>query len=78
MTAPADHQTHGATAAGSAHPEDTGPGETRSHSDPYGSTTDEDYGEGRVYHVTGQDWDEVAAAADDLHSDEKLVVNMGP
>jgi NADH-quinone oxidoreductase subunit D len=78
VTAPADHQTHGATAASSAHPEDSGPGDARSHSDPYGSTTDEDYDEGRVYHVTGQDWDEVVAAADDLHSDEKLVVNMGP
>jgi NADH-quinone oxidoreductase subunit D len=78
VTAPADHQTHGATAADSAHPEDTGPGEAGSHSDPYGSTTDEDYDEGRVYHVTGQDWDEVVAGADDLHSDEKLVVNMGP
>src|SRR4029077_15273240 len=38
----------------------------------------EDDEEGRVYHVTGQDWDEVVASADDLHSDERLVVNMGP
>jgi NADH-quinone oxidoreductase subunit D len=75
MTAPADHQTHGATASGTGH---AGPDEPRSHPDPYATTTDEDYDEGRVYHVTGQDWDEVVAAADDLHSDEKLVVNMGP
>jgi NADH-quinone oxidoreductase subunit D len=37
--------------------------------------------EGRVYTVTGQDWDEVVAAADeagDRPGEERLVVNMGP
>jgi NADH-quinone oxidoreductase subunit D len=78
VTAPADHQTHGATATGTAHAGDTGPEEPRSHPDPYATSTGEDYDSGRVFHVTGQDWDEVVAAADDLHSDERLVVNMGP
>jgi NADH-quinone oxidoreductase subunit D len=42
---------------------------------PYG-----DYDEGRVYHVSGQDWDEVVegAAEADREGDERLVVNMGP
>ncbi len=37
--------------------------------------------EGRVYTVSGQDWDEVVAAADeagDRPGEERLVVNMGP
>jgi NADH-quinone oxidoreductase subunit D len=37
--------------------------------------------QGRVYTVTGQDWDEVVAAADeagDRPGEERLVVNMGP
>ena len=36
--------------------------------------------EGRVYTVTGQDWDEIVAAADagDTPGSERLVVNMGP
>jgi NADH-quinone oxidoreductase subunit D len=36
--------------------------------------------EGRVYTVGGQDWDEVAASADegDRPGEERLVVNMGP
>jgi NADH-quinone oxidoreductase subunit D len=37
--------------------------------------------EGRVYHVGGQDWDDVVAAADeagDRPGEERLVVNMGP
>src|SRR4029077_17046262 len=37
--------------------------------------------EGRVYNVAGQDWDEIAAAADDVTGDgaeEHLIVNMGP
>ncbi|HTS95360.1 MAG TPA: NADH-quinone oxidoreductase subunit D [Streptosporangiaceae bacterium] len=37
--------------------------------------------EGRVYHVAGQDWDEVVAAADELGDrpdEERIVVNMGP
>jgi NADH-quinone oxidoreductase subunit D len=38
-------------------------------------------GEGRVYTVSGQDWDEIVAAADDAGDrpgSERLVVNMGP
>jgi NADH-quinone oxidoreductase subunit D len=37
--------------------------------------------EGRVYTVTGQDWDEIVAAADaagDEPGSERLVINMGP
>jgi NADH-quinone oxidoreductase subunit D len=37
--------------------------------------------EGRVYTVTGQDWDEIVAAADqagDVPGAERLVINMGP
>jgi NADH-quinone oxidoreductase subunit D len=37
--------------------------------------------QGRVYTVTGQDWDEIVAAADeagDRPGEERLVVNMGP
>ncbi len=37
--------------------------------------------EGRVYTVSGQDWDEVVAAADEMGDrpgEERLVVNMGP
>ncbi len=37
--------------------------------------------EGRVYHVGGQDWDEIVAAADeagDSRSEEHMVINMGP
>jgi NADH-quinone oxidoreductase subunit D len=36
--------------------------------------------EGRVYTVTGQDWDEIVAAADtgDSPGTERLVINMGP
>src|SRR5258708_13368593 len=40
----------------------------------------DEYDEGRVYHVGGEDWDDVVAAAADTEqsSDERLVVNMGP
>ena len=34
--------------------------------------------EGRVYTVSGEDWDEVVAAAADVVDEEQLVVNMGP
>ena len=34
--------------------------------------------EGRVFTVTGGDWDEVLAGAGDAFSEEKIVVNMGP
>jgi NADH-quinone oxidoreductase subunit D len=40
-----------------------------------------DAAEGRVYNLSGQDWDEVVAAADeagDAAGDERIVVNMGP
>jgi NADH-quinone oxidoreductase subunit D len=41
----------------------------------------DDYDEGRVYHVSGQDWDEIVdavAGGDDRSGDERMVVNMGP
>jgi NADH-quinone oxidoreductase subunit D len=65
MSAPADHQSHGASATGTS--AGAGDGEDQ-------------YDEGRVYHVSGQDWDEVVAAAssDDRAADERMVVNMGP
>jgi NADH-quinone oxidoreductase subunit D len=40
-----------------------------------------DAAEGRVYNLSGQDWEEVVAAADeagDRTGDERVVVNMGP
>jgi NADH-quinone oxidoreductase subunit D len=44
-------------------------------------TSTADSQEGRVYHVGGEDWDEVVAAAQSPEfqaSDERMVVNMGP
>ncbi len=51
----------------------TAPADNQAHSD--GA-----YDEGRVYYVSGEDWDEVvsAAAADEKTYDERMVVNMGP
>ena len=48
-----------------------------------GATTNgahDEYDEGRVYHVGGEDWDEVVAGAagSEPSSDERMVVNMGP
>ncbi|HEY1699710.1 MAG TPA: NADH-quinone oxidoreductase subunit D [Trebonia sp.] len=44
-----------------------------------GAATDADAAEGRVYDVSGEDWDKVVTAGDEDHSDnEKIVVNMGP
>ncbi len=43
--------------------------------DPYASTRETT--EGRVYTVTGQDWDEVVAGLGDAEN-ERIVVNMGP
>jgi NADH-quinone oxidoreductase subunit D len=45
------------------------------------SDADADAAEGRVYHVAGNDWDEVVASAGetgDGTSAERIVVNMGP
>ena len=45
------------------------------------SDADEDAAEGRVYTVSGEDWDEMVAAANesrDFQSGERLVINMGP
>jgi hypothetical protein len=69
VTAPTDHQTHG-------DPYDLG-GVNQERAD---ESADGSYDEGRVYHVSGQDWDEVvsAAAAGERVSDERMVVNMGP
>jgi NADH-quinone oxidoreductase subunit D len=46
-----------------------------------GSSAGTDAAEGRVYHVSGEDWDEVVAAAQSAEfqaGDERMVVNMGP
>jgi NADH-quinone oxidoreductase subunit D len=43
--------------------------------------SDADAAEGRVYTVSGEDWDEVVSAAlqsEDFQSGERIVVNMGP
>ena len=49
---------------------------------PAASEADEEAAEGRVYTVSGEDWDEIVAAAnearDDFESSERLVINMGP
>ena len=45
------------------------------------SDADEDAAEGRVYTVSGEDWDEMVAAANEargFESGERLVINMGP
>ena len=34
--------------------------------------------EGRVYTVTGGDWDEVLGGRDEESPEERIVVNMGP
>ena len=46
-----------------------------------GGASDADAAEGRVYTVSGEDWDEVVSAAlqsDDFQSGERIVLNMGP
>ena len=43
--------------------------------------SDADAAEGRVYTVSGEDWDEIAAAitqSEDFESGERIVINMGP
>ncbi len=45
------------------------------------SDADDEAAEGRVYTVSGEDWDDIIAAANearDFESGERLVVNMGP
>jgi NADH-quinone oxidoreductase subunit D len=45
------------------------------------SEADEEAAEGRVYTVSGEDWDEIVAAANearDFEGGEQLVINMGP
>ena len=44
--------------------------------DPYAATESET-SQGRVFTVTGQDWDSITSGIDDEH-DNKVVVNMGP
>jgi NADH-quinone oxidoreductase subunit D len=80
MTAPADHQGHGASATGAAGPGDSSSGEPGWESPGYSDSGYADYDEGRVYNVAGGDWDEVMAEAfgDERSSDERMVVNMGP
>jgi len=77
MTAPADHHSHGASATATAGAQDDDAYADDTSRD---DTSSDDYDEGRVYHVSGQDWDEVvsAAAGDDRSGDERMVVNMGP
>ena len=46
-----------------------------------GGASDAEAAEGRVYTVSGEDWDELVAAANettDFESGERIVVNMGP
>ena len=43
--------------------------------------SDAEAAEGRVYMVSGEDWDEIVAAANeagDFESGERIVINMGP
>ncbi len=45
------------------------------------SDADSDVAEGRVYTASGEDWDEIVAAANearDFESGERIVINMGP
>jgi len=52
----------------------TGPNETRSRSaSPYAG--ERETTEGRIYNVTGGDWD---TALDDAINDERIIINMGP
>jgi NADH-quinone oxidoreductase subunit D len=80
MTAPADHQAHGAHATGTPGAGDSSPSEPASERPGYADSGYADYDEGRVYNVGGGDWDEVMADAvsDDRSSDERMVINMGP
>jgi NADH-quinone oxidoreductase subunit D len=80
MTAPADHQAHGASATGTAGPGDSSSGEQGSESPGSADSGYADYDEGRVYNVAGGDWDDVMADAvgDERSSDERMVINMGP
>ena len=57
----------------------TAPADHQARSDTATGAQDE-YEEGRVYHVGGEDWDEVVAAVagSEHSSDERMVVNMGP
>jgi NADH-quinone oxidoreductase subunit D len=80
VSAPADHQSHGATATGGSATDDEfedidydADDTPTEHGDPYGG----EYGNAKVYDVSGQDWDEVVAAAAESQ-DERMVVNMGP
>jgi NADH-quinone oxidoreductase subunit D len=43
------------------------------------TSADEDLAEGKIYDLTGEDWDRVVTAGDEDRSDnEQIVVNMGP
>ena len=56
----------------------TGATATDAQADPYGAAT-HDTTTGRVFTVTGQDWDSlVAGIAEGDGSDDRVVVNMGP
>ncbi|CAA9367295.1 MAG: NADH-ubiquinone oxidoreductase chain D [uncultured Nocardioidaceae bacterium] len=49
--------------------------QSRKHEDPYAAASETTAG--RVFTVTGQDWDSVVAGVD-LDAEERVVVNMGP
>ena len=64
---------HGATIPAAGHPEGLPMSTTYDPADPYAGSRETT--EGRVYTVTGGDWDLRFA---DPHGEERLVVNMGP
>jgi NADH-quinone oxidoreductase subunit D len=54
---------------------------TSSMPDAAAGASDAEAAEGRVYTVSGEDWDEIVAAAlesEDFQSGERIVINMGP
>jgi len=66
---------------GDGGPGASAPGDADAEEPPAPPVTDPDEAEGRVYTVSGQDWDEIVAAAKDFRDqpgEEGIVVNMGP
>jgi NADH-quinone oxidoreductase subunit D len=63
------------TTVGGAGPAGDGSGGYASAEDPYGAGSEA--AEGRVYTVTGQDWDSIVSEHAE-RGDERIVVNMGP
>ncbi|MGZ4495563.1 MAG: NADH dehydrogenase subunit D, partial [Nocardioides sp.] len=50
---------------------------TTTHNDPFAPAGESETTEGRVFTVTGQDWDDVVTGIAD-EGDDRVVVNMGP